>query len=305
VCAPVDQPRARFEIELVPPLPADVGRVVRPPGRRPEPQVPVAHVRRGRRFAGQPGVAEFRHVDRGVQCVEFAELAAAGQFDGLLKRWHTPPLGARLEDATGFLHHRRQVLHVLDRQPTGFFAVDVLAGLCRQDRRRGVPAVARGHDHGVDVLTGQKLPHVPVGHAVGGPRELVHERFPRLATALLHVRDGDAADVGQPEHRVHHVGAAWPESDHPDVDLLGGFLGIIAAGHRCGKKTRKPCRRPERQAREDLSSRERGAFHSRFGRHDVIGTVVGHLGTPVACWEVSLVCCTRRVTSWAAPCRVG
>ena len=99
VRSPVEQPGAGVEVPIPPPLPGDVGMVVESPRGRSEPQVPIDHVARRGRLAGQPGRFDRGRVDRGVERVDLAQLAALREPDGGLEIRHAPPLGAGLEDA--------------------------------------------------------------------------------------------------------------------------------------------------------------------------------------------------------------
>ena len=83
--------------------------------------------------------------------MELAELALLGEPNGGLEVGHAPPLRAGLKDAAGLLHHVVQGLAERDGQAARLLAVDVFAGLGREDRRRRMPAVAGGDQHGVDI----------------------------------------------------------------------------------------------------------------------------------------------------------
>ena len=51
-------------------------------------------------------------------------------------------------------------------QAHGLFAVDILAGPCRQNRDARVPVVPRRHIHGIDVFARDQLQEVAVGLAI-------------------------------------------------------------------------------------------------------------------------------------------
>src|SRR5262249_27726349 len=110
VSAPIQQLGAGIEIPVAAPAAGDVLAVVWPPRRGAEPQVPIAHVARRRRLAGEPTVVEVWYVNRGIERVQLAELAAMGKLDRLLKVRHTPPLRAGLKHAAGPLHGVGQFL---------------------------------------------------------------------------------------------------------------------------------------------------------------------------------------------------
>ena len=115
--------------------------------------------------------------------------------DGGLEVGDAAPLRAGLEDAAVAPDRVVQGLAQPDRQAAGLLAVDVLAGLGRQDRGRGVPAVAGGDQHGVDVRPGQQLADVAVHRAVLVAVLGVDHRLDRLAAAGLHVADGHELHV--------------------------------------------------------------------------------------------------------------
>ena len=81
---------------------------------------------------------------------------------GRLEVGHAPALGAGLEDPAGLADRVVELLAEVDGQAAGLLAVDVLAGLGRQHRRRRVPAVAGGDQHGVDVGPVEQLAEVAV-----------------------------------------------------------------------------------------------------------------------------------------------
>jgi hypothetical protein len=87
-----------------------------------------------------------------------------------LKLRHTPALCSRLEDSARAFHHGGQIKHVLNRQTTGLLAVNILSGFGSKDRGGCVPAIASGHDHGVNVFPFEHLPHIA--------EELQHSEFP-------------------------------------------------------------------------------------------------------------------------------
>ena len=131
----------------------------------------------------------------------------------------------RLKDPARLANGCGEPLDVFDRETARLFAVDVFARLGGEDRRRGVPAITRGNNHGINVGAVQQLSQVAVEHAVGVPLQLVDQGLARLASTLLHVGDRHAPHIGQAEHRREHIGATRADANDPQVDLLAG-------GHR-------------------------------------------------------------------------
>ena len=245
------------------PAPGDVLLVVGPPRGRSEPEVPVDHVARRSGLARQPGRLDRRGVDRGEQRVDLAELAALRQPDGGLEIRHAAPLGAGLEDPLGLPDRIVQGLAQPDRQTAGLLAVNVLSGLGGEDRRRGVPAVARPDQHGVDVRPRQQLAEVAVEDTILVAVVLVDEFLPRFAPAGLHVADGHAPHVGLRENPAEIVRHARADADHPQRDpLRGGRRGVQAEGlaaykpgdgHRGPRRDRPPKQLAPRQVLRRLS----------------------------------------------------
>ncbi len=247
VRAPVEQPRAGVEVVIAAPGAPDVGLIVRPPRGGAQPEVPVDHVLLGRRLARQPGGLDLGRIDRGVKGVELAELAAVGQPDGRLEVRHAAPLGAGLEDAAGALHGVGQAPAGGDGQAARLFTVDVLAGLRREDRRRGVPAVAGRDEDGVDVLAREHIAQVAEEGAIRVAVVPVDQGLAGLPAAGLDVADGDTLHVGEGEHALEVVGAAWADPDDAERDLLAGRHGAPATHGPSGDDRRKRERRARRE----------------------------------------------------------
>ena len=166
-----------------------------------------------------------------------------GQLDGLLKVRHAAALRAGLKHAAGSLDRVGQLLAERDRQPAWLLAVDVFAGLRGGHRGGGVPAVAGGDDHGVDVLAGQQFAEVAEQPAILVAVVLIDERLAGLAAAGLHVGDRHALDIGQAEHRAQVVRAARTDPDHSERDLLARGDCTVAAqrvgGNNPGERHRR------------------------------------------------------------------
>jgi len=178
-----------------------------------KPQVPVHHLRVGGGFPGQPFRLDFRGVHGGMQRVYGAQPAAVGEFNGLLKIRHAAPLRSRLEYPAGLPYGFRKVTAVADGQATGLFAVYVLARFCREYGCRGMPAVACGNQHGINVFALEQFTEVAIHSAIAVAVMFVHKGFGCFATACLDIRHGKTLDVGMAEHLGQHIGAARP---HPD-----------------------------------------------------------------------------------------
>ncbi len=235
VRSPVEQPGAGVEVVISAPAAAHVLAVVGAPGGRAEPEIPVDHVA----LAGSARPAarrfELRRIDRCVQRVDLAELAALGQVDRLLEIGDAAALRAGLEDAPGGLDGVGQLLTIGDRQAAGLLAVDVLAGLRGQDRCRRVPAVAGGDQHRVDVLAREQFAEIAIEHAILVAVMLIDQGLAGVPTAGLHVGDRHALHVRQTEHGLQVVGAAGTDADHAERDLFAGRRRAVqpqdARGH--------------------------------------------------------------------------
>src|SRR5262249_52459790 len=182
---------------------------------------------------------------------------------GRLEVRHAAPLRASLEHPLRLADRVVEVLAPGDGETAGLFAVDVLARPRRQDRRRGVPAVAGGDEHGVNVAPRQQLMEVAVGGAVLGLVMFVHELLARLAPARLYIADGQALHVGLLKHRLEVVGATRADADDTQRDALGRGRFPLSAergrGHEPRSRQRHP-RRPPPQPAYDLPALS--AYHS-------------------------------------------
>ena len=140
------------------------------------------------------------------------------------------PLGAGLEDPLGLTDRVVQGLARPDGQAARLLAVDVLAGLGRQDRRRRVPAVAGGDHHRVDVGAGPAARgsrgrgRNPCCRSARSTSFLPASR--RLACTSQMATQRTSA-LGQ--HAAQIVGHAGADADHSQRDPLAGRHGAVAA----------------------------------------------------------------------------
>ena len=139
-----------------------------PPGGGAEIEVPVhlLLVRLG--FGREPTAAWTvpKPPGMGVERLELAELAAAGQINREGEIGQAAPLRAGLEDAAGAAERLGQREALGDVLGAGLFAIHVLAGIGGQAGGRGVPVRAGGDEHGLDVAAGQQVAQIAVHGAV-------------------------------------------------------------------------------------------------------------------------------------------
>jgi hypothetical protein len=201
----------------------------------------------------------FGSKDSGVQGVELAEFAAAGEFDGEAEIIDIAALGAGLIDTRVEQDGLVEFLAFLQGHGTGFFRIDVLAGLGGEDRAECVPAVAGGDEHGVDVIAVKDLPHVAMGLAVLVAVVAVDGFADNLAARLLHVRNGDEADIRVGEEGSEHLAATRADADAAEDDLVAGCdIAVSAkdAGRNDGWHCGDPCRLPDETSAGGLCGHE-------------------------------------------------
>jgi hypothetical protein len=87
----------------------------------------------------------------GIDPLQLAELAGAGQFAGEGKVRQIAALGADLKHAAGPAHRVAEDQALLDVLGAGLLAIHVFAGLGGVHRHRGVPIGAGGDQHGIDI----------------------------------------------------------------------------------------------------------------------------------------------------------
>ena len=165
----------------------------------------------------------------GVQGVEFSQLPAASQIDRELETVDTSPLRSDLKHTPVAPHGIGQDLALAHRHRTGLFAVDVLARFRRHDRGQGVPAVARGDQHGVDVASCEQFTKVAIRGAILVAVLGVDHVLDRLAPIGPDIADGHKPRIRQRQQRTQDIGAAAvdPDAAHRDP-LAGGHAAILA-----------------------------------------------------------------------------
>ena len=210
--------------------------VVRAPGRRAEPEVPIQAF--GHRLGRQTDVAaRARMID--VDDAYFPDRTSAHQVAGLMKLGGGTLLQAALEHPTVASDRVDHGPRLADGQRDGFLAVDVLAGLGRHDRGQGVPAVAGCDKDGVDVFAGQENAEVvacltaPIraGGALLGVSRL-DGGLGMFAAPPVHVADGDNLGIrilqAAPDVALaHHAGA-----DEAKGDAVAGCGRALPAERR-------------------------------------------------------------------------
>ena len=82
--------------------------------------------------------------------MDLAKLPLPRQFPSDYKVGFTRPLSTSLKYPPVSLGRRHQRLALRNGQRTGLFTIHVLASLHRQNRRRSMPAVAGGDEHGIN-----------------------------------------------------------------------------------------------------------------------------------------------------------
>ncbi|OQC27344.1 MAG: hypothetical protein BWX70_02248 [Verrucomicrobia bacterium ADurb.Bin070] len=254
---------ARVKIVLSVPATFDIARIVRPPRRRPQPGVPVQLVARRLRFGRQPGAVHVGAVprrDMRTHRADLAEPAQPQQFVGHREIRLAQALGAGLENATVTARCRHHRLPLRDRHRAGLLAIDIFAGAHRQHRGRGVPAVAGGDQHRVDVSArGQKLANVAVGRAILIAVFGVHHAFDRFAPVLPHVADRHELGVLLGQNAMTQIGRAAPadpDAAHHDP-LAGRDRTVSPQGRR-----RHQDRHDNRSAGRDGALEKTAAAHS-------------------------------------------
>jgi hypothetical protein len=99
--------------------------------------------------------------------VQFADSPAAHDVDDELVSGNRPALSSALPYGPVALHRVDEASAFRDGKGDGLFAVHVLARTRCQTAQYGVPAVATGDEHGVDVFAFEHLFVKPVGGAGG------------------------------------------------------------------------------------------------------------------------------------------
>ena len=176
--------------------------------------------------------------------MELAQFPAMGELDGRLEIRDGPPLGAGLEHPAVTPHRLVERLAQCDGDAAGLLAVDVLAGLHGQDGTQGVPVVAGGDQHGVDVGPSEQIEHVAIHGAIVVAILLVGHGLDRLAALGPDVAYGHELHVRLGHHALDQVvPAARADADGPQHDAFAGRHQAVAAQGPPGNKRRQR-RRP-------------------------------------------------------------
>ena len=131
---------------------------------------------------GRPGSPKL-HSTR-LNC---ADDAVAHQFARHAKFLHRALHRAGLQDAFVLAHGLHDFDGLVDVVRQRLFAIDILAGAQRGQRRDRVPVVGRGDADGVDVLAGDQFAEIVVRRAVAVLIEFVHLFLGVVAAGGVHV----------------------------------------------------------------------------------------------------------------------
>ena len=170
-----------------------------------------------------------------------------------------PLLGADLEDPAGLLHHRAELLPLVDRQGQRLLAVNVLAGPERGDRDRGVPVVGRADRDDVDVVAIEQLAVVFVDVALARADLLVVAGG--LGVRAIDVAEGQdvAILLDRPGIPLAHASVANAADPRP----LVGRTRLV--GHRPParepRRQHPPCGRGRRRGPEKVTPRRLALAH--------------------------------------------
>ena len=163
----------------------------------------------------------------------------AGHLDGEHVVRLAQPLCAGLVDAgvaAGRFDHRPALG---DRHARRLLRVDVLAGPHRQDRRQGVPAVARGDQHGVDVRPlGQEAVDLGIHRAVVVVVTVVNVALHRQPPFLLQVADGDELHLRLAHDPIQIVHPAALDADAANENSFAGRRGAVLSERSSGDELR-------------------------------------------------------------------
>src|ERR1035437_7791364 len=247
------QDAAAVEIEVPPPAPRDILRVVRPPRGRPQPAVPIAHLLGWLGLAGQPVVNRGRRpavarTHLRVDSLQLAEFAAARQVEGLDEIRPVAPLRPRLVNPSQPQERVRQRAAVGDGHGARLLAVNVLARLRRHHREQRMPAVARGDQQGVDILARPQLLLVGVHRAIVVAVFLVHHGLDGFTAFIAHVADRHELHVRLTQEAAQIAGAAAADAEAAHADAVAGRYGPVPPQCRRGhnQRRRRQCPGPER-----------------------------------------------------------
>src|SRR6185503_8353170 len=97
--------------------------------------------------------------------MELADPAVAHQLAGPAEVLVGSLLASGLEDALVFMHRIAHGASLGYCELERLLAIDVLAGVCRGDRRKGVPVIGRGYLHRIDIFPSKELSKIGQGIA--------------------------------------------------------------------------------------------------------------------------------------------
>ena len=164
-----------------------------------------------------------------IDGLEPAQLAAPGQINRESKIGQAAPLCAGLEDAAGAADRLGQREALGDVLGAGFFAVNVLAGVGREDGGGDVPVGPGGDEDGLDIAAGQQLAQVAVRGAVVVAVFGISPPLDRRAARFLDIAHGHELHVGFLEETAQVVGAPVADADAAQDDAFAGGDAAVPA----------------------------------------------------------------------------
>ena len=209
-----------MKIEIAPPAPGHVGRVVRPPWSRPQPPLPIDDILGGLGFGGQPIVVGGRRQGVGMDGVQFSEPPALREIDRMHEIANIATLSASLIDPAIVANPIRERSTLGNGHRAGFFAVDVLARLGCQNRGEGMPAVSGGDHNGIDVIASEEFKHVAIGRAVAAAMLLIDDFFGGFAPLAADIAHGHKLGFWLLQEYSQIVCSATAAAENPHHDPL-------------------------------------------------------------------------------------
>ena len=164
--------------------------------------------------------------------MQLTKFATTCEFDCECEIRNTAALGARLEDALMLEHGFIELAAFLNIHGAGFFAKDVFACTGRINRCGGVPTVAGGDKHGIDIIPTQHVMHVDVGVA------LLDSMFPHGQSLhdfpffLIRIGNGQKLKVRLLEKGTQHLPASAAKADAPHGNTIRRSHRPVETEHR-------------------------------------------------------------------------
>jgi hypothetical protein len=174
-----------------------------------------------------------------VHGLELPELPAVGEFDRIHEIGDVPPLRAGLVGPPETAHRIGQSPAFRNRHGAWFFAIDVLARPRREDRRHGMPAIAGGYQHGIDIAPSQDFVHVAVFDAVVVFVSLIRHLLDGIAPFRPGVADGDELHIGLAEKREQVLASTRTDPDPTQHDAITGRHCAILSQNGAGDELRR------------------------------------------------------------------